>query len=64
MQVRRVFEPGRSVRVWVPPVYETRFDACGRPHRVLVTPGHHALRSEPGRWVSKRVRVWAPGRWC
>jgi len=26
---------------WCPPVYETRYDACGRPYTVLASAGHY-----------------------
>lgn len=63
VQMKRVWQPGRSVRVWVEAVYALRLDACGNSVRVLVTPGHWTTRSEPGCWVSQRVKVWVPGRW-
>ena len=37
-------------RVWIPPIYEWRRDACGRAYRVLVRHGHY-------RWVTRRVWV-------
>ena len=60
---QRVWQPGVSKQVWVPPVYATKYDHCGNPYQVLVTPGHHKTVVEPGCWASKRVRVWKPGCW-
>ena len=61
---QRVWEPGQTTQVWVPPVFATHYDPCGAPIKVLVTPGHYKTVTSPGCWVSKRVRVWKAGYWC
>jgi len=40
---------GRYDSRWVPPVYCTRYDPCGRAYRVIVRSGYYD-------------RVWVPGR--
>lgn len=62
----------RTVRVWiratvreeyVPPVYGTRYDSCGRPYRVLIRPGHVRRITIPGHFENRRSRVWVAGHW-
>ena len=60
---RRVWVPGTAARVWVEPVYETRRDSCGRTVRILLRAGGWRTVHEPGRYETRRVRVWQPGRW-
>ncbi len=60
---KRVFVPGEKRKVWIEPVYETRYDDCGRPVRVLVCEGYWKVHTTPGRYVTKRVKVWKPGHW-
>lgn len=50
----RVWVPGCSRRVWVPPVYETRYDGCGRPYVVEVACGHRETIHEPGYYELRR----------
>ena len=63
VQMRKVWVEGHNRKVWVEPVYETRFDACGRPFRVLIAEGHYRLVREPGCYQNRRVKVWRPGFW-
>lgn len=61
--VENVWIPGCEERVWVPPVYEWRTDACGRPHKVLVRGGCHEVIRTPGRFEARERRVWVEGGW-
>lgn len=56
----RVWVPGAVRRVWVPPCYATRYDACGRPYQALVHPGHWDTIQDQGCWESRPTRVWVP----
>ncbi|MEM9883591.1 MAG: hypothetical protein AAF800_11805 [Planctomycetota bacterium] len=38
---RQVRHSGYHRRVWVPPVYRTRYDSCGKPLRVCVRRGYY-----------------------
>ena len=58
---KRVFVAGKRCKVWIEPVYEKRFDNCGRPFRFLAREGHWSVQSSPGYYVAKRVKVWTPG---
>jgi hypothetical protein len=60
---RRVWSPGRTCREWIPPLYATRYDPCGRPRQVCVRPGRWHTLHEPGRFETRLERVWVPGRW-
>ncbi|MBL8860709.1 MAG: hypothetical protein JNK02_01755 [Planctomycetes bacterium] len=59
--VERVWVPGRTERVWVAPVYETRYDACGRPIQVCVRAGWWSTVQHPGHWEERRTKVWRNG---
>ena len=52
-----------SRQVWVDPVYETRYDNCGNPIQVLVTPGHYRTVQTPGHWETRPRTIRHPGRW-
>ena len=56
----KIWVPGRQTRVWVQPVHETWYDACGNPHSYLVRPGYWKTVCEPGRWEIVQRRVWIP----
>ena len=60
---RRVWVPGAYRQVWVPPVYETRYDYFGRPFQVLIMPGHHVTVQDPGHWEYRDERVWRDPHW-
>jgi hypothetical protein len=51
----RVFVPYHCHTVWVPPVYETRYDACGRRYQVKVSEGHYRTSCSHGCWTNRRV---------
>lgn len=59
----RVWVPGCTRQVWVPPVYETRYDRCGNPIQVLRSPGHYRTVQDPGRWEMQARQIQHPGRW-
>lgn len=59
----QVFVPGATQRVWVPPVYEWRYDACGRAYQACVQPGHYRTVCSPGRYETRPVQVWVDGHW-
>lgn len=63
IESQRVWVPGQSSQVWVPPVYGTHYDECGLPVQVLVKAGYYKTVTQPGCWTTKRVRVWKPGCW-
>jgi hypothetical protein len=56
----RVWVPGPVRKVWVPPLYETRFDHCGRPYQVEVRCGYWDTIQEQGCWETRESRVWVP----
>ncbi len=60
---RRVWVPGTVERIWIDPVYETRYDACGRPVRILICEGTWKDIERPGHYEIRYVRVWTPTRW-
>lgn len=60
---RRVWVPGHEDRVWVEPVYETRYDAYGRSCEVLVRAGYWKTVRSPGHYETRRDEVWVPGGW-
>ncbi|MEL7210159.1 MAG: hypothetical protein AAGK32_18340, partial [Actinomycetota bacterium] len=55
--------PARTERIWVPPVYSTRYDPCGRARRVIVRHGYWDHVHVPARWENRRVRRWVEGYW-
>jgi len=63
VEERRVWVPGRRERVWSPPLFETRFDACGRSFRFQVRPGGFRTVQQPGRWETRAERAWRPAHW-
>lgn len=58
----RVWVPGEIRRVWVPPVYEWRYDSCGRRIRVVCQAGYYRNERCPGRYEQRAVRVWVPAQ--
>ncbi|MEZ6013502.1 MAG: hypothetical protein R3F49_00180 [Planctomycetota bacterium] len=56
----RVWVPGAIRKVWVPPIYATRYDHCGRPYQVEVRCGFWDTIQEQGCWESRETRVWVP----
>jgi len=55
--------PARTERVWIQPVYGTRYDACGRAHRVVVRAGHWDTFTIPARYETRARRVYREGHW-
>ena len=60
---QQVFVPGVQRKVWVPPVYGTRYDACGRPVPFLVCGGRWKIEYTSGCTTTRYVKVWTPGHW-
>ena len=58
----RVWIPGELRRIWVPPVYEWRYDSCGRRIRVICQEGFYRTERAPGRYHTEARRVWVPAR--
>jgi hypothetical protein len=58
---REVWIPESREKVWVPALYETRFDPCGRAYQVLVRPGAWTVVCNPGHFETRRERIWVPG---
>ena len=58
----RVWVPGEVRRVWVPPVYEWRYDSCGRRVRVVCQAGYYRNERSPGYYERQAVRVWVPAQ--
>ena len=56
----RVWIEGYESRVWVQPVYETRYDHCGRRYQVIVRAGYWQTVCEPGHWEVRKHKVWVP----
>lgn len=63
IQMQKVWVEGRTRKVYVEPVYETRFDSCGRAYQVLIAEGYYRLVRDPGCYQNRRVMVWRPGFW-
>ena len=59
----KVWVPATKRRVWREPVYQTRYDSCGRAYQVLVRPGCYEWITEGGHWAVQPKRVWVPGHW-
>jgi len=58
----RVWVNGSEQKVWVAPVYDWRYDRCGRPYRVQLTVGHWKTVCAPGHFECRKVQVWVAGR--
>jgi hypothetical protein len=59
----QVWIPATRQRVWCEPVYETRYDSCGRAYTVLVRNGGYEWVTTPGHYEIQTARVWVTGRW-
>ena len=57
----RVWIPGREERVWVAPVYQWRYDSCGRAIRVCVQQGYWNTVCTPGHYDTRPRQVWVEG---
>jgi len=60
---RRTWVAGAQRRVYVQPVYRTRYDSCGRSSRVLISDGYYEVVRDRGYYENRRVRVWRAGFW-
>jgi len=60
---RRVWVDDEPERQWLPPLYETRVDGCGRTVRILVREGSWVVVHRPGHFETRWVEVWVAGRW-
>jgi hypothetical protein len=61
--LEKVWVAGQQHKVWCGPAYEWRYDACGKLHKVMVSPGHWSVTSTAGHYESRRVQVFEPGHW-
>ncbi len=61
---RRVWIPETKEKIWVEPIYETRYDSCGRPYRVLVCDGTWRVVVHPGHYETRCERVYVDGGWA
>ena len=59
----QVFVPERLEKIWVAPVYETRYRACGTAYQVLVTAGFWKEICHPARYETRYRKQWVPGRY-
>ena len=57
-----VYVPGRREKIWIDPIYEDRFDACGQRTRVLVQGGGWKVIEHPGHYETRFEQVWVSGR--
>ena len=53
--------PARYERVWVEPVYATRYDSCGTPYRVLIREGYWDTVHIPAQYETRTERYWVAG---
>ncbi len=61
--VERTWVAGTFTQVWIQPLYQTRYDACGRPYQVCVRAGYWDTRQLPGYYEDRTCRVWRPAGW-
>ena len=59
----KVWVDGREQQVWVAPVYDWRYDQCGRPYRVQLEVGHWTCVRSAGHFECRKVQVWVAGGW-
>lgn len=58
----RVWVPGRYERVWHEPIYEIRYDPCGRARRVCVRAGYYETIQHRGHYEWRERRVYREHR--
>lgn len=63
IRTERVWIPAEIREEYVPPVYGTRYDSCGRPYRVMLRPGYVRRYEIPGHFETRQNRVWISGHW-
>ena len=56
-------EAAHYERVYVAPIYETRYDRWRRPYTVCVRNGYYNDVYVPARYGNRVVSVWVPGYW-
>ena len=61
--VERVWVPGPCEQVWVAPIYETRYDPCGRRIQVCVRAGYWDTIQRPGHYEERTRQVWREASW-
>lgn len=61
-RTQRTWVAGYDRQVWVEPVYDWHYDACGRRTQVLVRSGYYRTVCVPGRYENRQVKVWVPAR--
>lgn len=59
----RIWIEGREEQVWVAPVYDWRYDPCGRPYRVQLEVGHWTCVRQPGHFEIRPTQAWIGGCW-
>jgi hypothetical protein len=59
----QVWVDGCERQVWAAPVYDWRYDNCGRPYRVQLEVGHWKTVCTPGHFECRKAQVWVCGRW-
>lgn len=59
----RVWIPTAKKKTWIEPIYETRYDECGRAYQVLVREGCWRWIEVPGHYEDRPVKRYVPGRW-
>ncbi len=57
----RAWIPASKQRIWIEPVYATRYDSCGRSYRVIVESGCWRWVETPGHYESRPVNRWVAG---
>lgn len=60
---RVLVRPGHVERVFVPAVYETRYDRRGRPYEILVCEATYRTVHHPPVYHNRTVKVWVPGHY-
>jgi len=60
---QKIWVEGVEQQVWVAPVYDWRYDPCGRPYRVQLEVGHWKTICTPGHFECQNVQVWVCGRY-
>ncbi|MDF1797977.1 MAG: hypothetical protein P1V81_02285 [Planctomycetota bacterium] len=60
---KQVWIAPKQVKVWVEPIFETRYDYCGQPYTVLIQAGHWAKHHQPGHFETVLEQVFQPGHY-
>ena len=62
-ECQRVWVEGIKRKVYVEPIFEIRYRACGTSYEVQVDGGYYKTVYEPGHFENRWVKVWKPGYW-